>query len=80
MREHVSDEHGFEPVDDTDDDAVFIATHVKNSEVIHDIGGGENIFEFGETREVVLTNKFVPDQQRLFGIWVQFCESSDGCL
>jgi hypothetical protein len=78
MREHVSDKHGFEFVDYSGNDSVFVSARIKNSEVVHNIGGSEDIFEFGETREVVLTNKFVPDQQRFFGIRVEFGESSDG--
>lgn len=49
MREDVSDEDGFEFVDHSSDDPVFVATHVKNGEVVYDIGGGKYSFEFSKT-------------------------------
>ena len=80
MREDISDEHGFEFVDHSSDDPVFVCANIKHCEIVHDIGGRKNIFEFSETKEIVLTNQFVPDEQGFFGIRVECCESSDGCF
>ena len=84
MRENISDEDGFEFVDHSSDDPVFVCANIKSSikyrEVVHDIGGRKNIFEFSKTKEIMLTNQFVPDEQGFFGIRVEFCELSDGCF